>query len=83
MKIFLILFLGFVFSDSYAQRKGKVVYKYKKYQRFDFDDLLVEGDTESPGDISISSRFQKKFRNKLPYRRNFNPEMVRSIESVR
>ena len=83
MKI-LLFFLSVTFScHSYSQGKGKVIYKYKKYQKFDFEDLTVEGDSGSPGDISITSRFQKKFRNKLPYRRNFNPEIVKSIENIR
>ena len=63
--------------------KGKVIYKYKKYQKFDFEDLVVEGDSGSFGDITSTGRFQRKFKNKLPYRRNFNPEMVRSVERVR
>ena len=83
MKICFVMLLLLVAAGSYSQSKGKVVYKYKKYQKFDFEDLVVDGDSGKPGDISITSRFQKKFRNNLPYRRNFHPEMIRSIESVR
>ncbi len=61
----------------------KVIYKYKKYEKFDFEDLVIEGETGGPGDISVSSRFQKQFKNKLPYRKNFNAEIRKGIERVR
>ncbi len=83
MKVPLIFFCVIFLCHSYVLGQGKVIYKYKKYQKFDFEDLVVEGDSGSPGDLSIMSRFQKKFKNKLPYRRNFNPEIVKSIESIR
>ena len=61
----------------------KIIYKYKKYEKFDFEDLVIEGETGGPGDLSISSRFQKQFQNKLPYRKNFNAEIRKGIERVR
>lgn len=80
---FLIL-ITFVFSiSSFAQKGGRIIYKYKKYEKFDFSELSIEGATGSPGDLSITPRFQKKFRNKLPYRKNFNPEIYKSIQSIR
>lgn len=68
---------------SIFSQDGKVVYEYKKYQKFDFEDLSLSGDIGSPGDISISPRYQLKFKNKLPYRKNFNPEIVKGVERVR
>lgn len=61
----------------------KVRYKYKKYEKFDFEDLVIEGETGSPGDLSIIPRYQRKFKNVLPYRKNFNAEMRKSIERIR
>lgn len=80
MKLIIILSL-FLSSVCYA-KKGKVSYKYKKYERFDFDALDVEGSNSSPGDLSIGPRFKKKFRNKIPERKNFNREMKKSIDSI-
>ena len=61
----------------------KIIYKYKKYQKFDFDDLVIEGETGNPGDLSITPRFRGQFRNRLPSRANFNPEIRKAIERVR
>lgn len=82
----LILFLS-IFSiqaqDIPGVKTPKVVYKYKKYEKFDFEDLVIEGETGSPGDLSIIPRYQRKFKNVLPYRKNFNAEMRKSIERIR
>ena len=45
--------------------------------------LGVSGDFGSPEDISTRSRFQRDFKNRLPLRKNFNPELKRSVELVR
>ena len=60
-----------------------VKYVYKKYEKFDFDSIDVSGNQSSPGDLSISPRFQKRFRNKIPERKNFNKEMKRALDSLR
>lgn len=61
----------------------KVIYKYKQYEKFDFDDMSVEGDDGAPGDLSINPRFQKEFKNELPYRKNFNPEMIKALDTIK
>lgn len=80
----MILLSGQSFSQD---KKGgdvpKIIYKYKKYQKFDFEDLVIEGETGSPGDLSIIPRYQRKFKNRLPYRKNFNAEIRKSIERIR
>jgi len=88
MKWCLILFLLTFGTSLYAQDKGgaqvpKIIYKYKKYQKFDFEDLVIEGETGSPGDLSIIPRYQRKFKNRLPYRKNFNAEIRKSVERIR
>jgi hypothetical protein len=80
LSLFLVLSLGVK-----AQQKGKqkIIYKYKKYEKFDFEDMVIEGELGAPGDISISSRYQPKFKNPLPYRKNFNAEIKKGIERIR
>ena len=78
----------FVTSVCFAQKgkeakNVKVNYKYKKYEKFDFDELTIEGEGGSPGDLSITPRYQKKFENRLPYKKNFNREIRKSLERVR
>lgn len=80
MRYFLILFL-FLSFNVYAKKK-RINYKYKKYERFDFDALDVEGANSSPGDLSIGQRFNRKFKNKIPERKNFNKEMKRSLNTI-
>lgn len=70
-------------SFAQAQKKERIIYKYKKYQKFDFEDITIEGETGSPPDLGVDTRLQRKFRNKLPYRKNFNPEIRKGIERIR
>ncbi|MFZ8932554.1 MAG: hypothetical protein ACO20H_06660 [Bacteriovoracaceae bacterium] len=76
----LLLFSNTLFSQS---KKAKVIYKYKKYEKFDFEDMVIEGEIGSPGDLSITPRYQRKFKNKLPYRKNFNAEIMMAVEKIR
>lgn len=61
----------------------KVLYTYKQFEKFDFDDLNIEGDTGAPNDITISPIHEKSFSNKLPYRKSFTVEIKKGIERVR
>jgi len=73
------------FTDGQETKVGnkRVIYTYKQYEKFDFDDLNIEGDTGSPSDISISPLHEKRFTNRLPYRRSFTVEIKKGIERVR
>ncbi|MBY0415419.1 MAG: hypothetical protein K2Q18_14700, partial [Bdellovibrionales bacterium] len=57
----------------------KVIYTYKQYEKFDFDDLNIEGDSGTPSDISISPIHEKRFTNRLPYRKSFTVEIKKGI----
>lgn len=82
MKILILLTVIFSFS-AFAQEKKNVRYEYKKFEKFDFDEIGVEGEAGAPGDISISPRLRKEMKNKLPERSNFNKEMKKSIDVIR
>jgi hypothetical protein len=77
-----LFFLIVVFSLN-AFSQGKVTYKYKKYEKFDFETMDIGGELGAPGDLSIAPRYQKKFTNELPYRKNFNDMIRNSIERIR
>ncbi len=97
MKNFLALTCVFVSLASFAQDNEKavvdgketmvgnkkIIYTYKQYEKFDFDDLNIEGDTGAPSDLSIPSIHEKRFTNRLPYRRSFTVEIKKGIERVR
>ena len=54
-------------------------------EEFGFTEGLnfIEGEVTSPSELSIFPRYEKKFKNILPYRKNFNLEIKRSIERLR
>lgn len=81
MKILCFILLLTFSSFSFA-KKAKVKYEYKKYERFDFDALDVQGSKSAPGELSIPTRLKTKHRNKLPERRNFHREMKRAVDTV-
>lgn len=86
MKWLLILTLlisGMAVGNENEEEGGKTVYKYKKYEKFDFDDMLIDGETGTPGDLSIMHRFQNRYKNRLPYRKNFNAEIKKGIGRIR
>jgi hypothetical protein len=81
--LFIILTLILTFQALGQEPKSNVRYEYKKYEKFDFDEIGVEGEAGSPGDISISPRLRKEFKNKLPERQNFTKEMKKAIDGIR
>lgn len=78
-----IIFLALFSTIAFAQSKKNIRYEYKKFEKFDFDEIGVEGEAGSPGDISISPRLRNEFKNKLPERNNFTKEMKKAIDGIR
>jgi hypothetical protein len=70
-------------TKTTVQNGQKTIYQYTKYQKFDFEDMDIGTEGSAPGDLSITGRYQKQFQNKLPYRRNFRPEVLEAIERIR
>lgn len=82
---YLLILIALISIQVHAQeKKGKSIrYEYKKFEKFDFDEIGVEGEAGSPGDLSINPRARNEFRNKLPERTNFNREIKKSVEVIR
>lgn len=81
----LLFFLYFIFQTNslFAQTsKKKIVYEYKKYEKFDFGDMAIEGSKGGLGDLSVSPRYQVRFNNELPKKPNFNKEMIDSVDNL-
>ena len=65
--IIFLLFTLVITSDGVARSKNKsekIIYKYKKFEKFNLEEISVDGETGVPGDISIINRFKRKFDNK-------------------
>ncbi len=87
-----LIFLSLVFSLNILaqdeivvdQKTGKrVIYTYKDNEKLDFDEITIEGDSGLPSDLSMGPIVDKKFSNRLPYRKSFNAEIRKGIERVR
>ena len=82
MKVIIVL-LVFLSMSLFADDKKNVRYEYKKFEKFDFDEIGVQGEAGSPGDLSVSPRLRNEFKNKLPERHDFNKEMRKAIDVIR
>jgi len=83
-KILIILFFfnTFVCFGKDKELGGNIQYEYKKYEKFDFGDLMIQGNNGSIGDLSINPRFKIDFKNELPRKPNFHKEMMDSVENI-
>jgi hypothetical protein len=61
----------------------KVIYQYKKYEKFDLGNLEVKGQLIAPGDISVRERERKRFEMDLFNRDNFDSFIAKDVESLR
>ena len=84
-----IFFIFFTFTSSLvisiavnAQQTSnkKVIYKYKQYEKFDFENMGVDVNKSGIGDLSIHPRFSTKQKNKLPVKPNLNKELIDSVD---
>jgi hypothetical protein len=87
MKIILIILFALFCSALNAKdeksENRKVIYTYKQFEKFDFDDLNIEADAGAPNDLSVSPIHEKRYSNRLPYRKTFTTEIRKGIERVR
>ena len=82
MKI-LTLVLGLFFITSTYGEEDKVIYQYKKYEKFDLGNLEVKGQLIAPGDISVRDRERRRFELDLYSRKDFDSLIKKDIESLR
>jgi hypothetical protein len=94
-KMILFFLISTLFSHLLAEDKPvrevkeatvgnkKIIYTYKQFEKFDFDDLNSEGASGAPNDISITPGHEPPYSNRLPYRKSFTVEIKKGIERVR
>jgi len=72
-----------VFSALAEEKQKKVIYEYKKFEKFDFSEIGVEGESGAPGDLSVSPNPRKDYGNRLPERKEFNKEIRKAASGIR
>ena len=78
-----LLFASVAIAQEAPKTEQKVIYQYKKYEKFDLGNLEVKGQLIAPGDISVRERERKRFELDLYTRKNFDPFQKKDIESLR
>ena len=82
MNPLLILFLTLCGLSARGEEK-KVIYEYKKYEKFDLGNLEVKGQLIAPGDISVRERERRRFELELFNRKDFDAFLINDIQSLR
>lgn len=78
-----LLIASVAIAQDAPKTDQKVIYQYKKYEKFDLGNLEVKGQLIAPGDISVRERERKRFELDLYTRKNFEPFQKKDIESLR
>lgn len=82
MKIFTLILSLYIIAEAHGQEQ-KVIYQYKKYEKFDLGNLEVKGQLIAPGDISVRERDRRRFELDLYTRKEFDGFIKKDIESLR
>ncbi|MGI6393888.1 MAG: hypothetical protein ACOX2F_04035 [bacterium] len=85
MKKMVILFLILsVFSFVWAQEQetdeqGRLI-KYREKTVIDFEDVMLEGQIKKPSGQFLIDRSKTKFNSLINLKKDFNKELVRSVD---
>lgn len=82
MRILICVLSIYMMSDAWGDEQ-KVIYQYKKYEKFDLGNLEVKGQLIAPGDISVRERERKRFELDLFTRKDFDGFIKKDVESLR
>lgn len=81
MRILTCLLGLYMIGSAYGDEK--VIYQYKKYEKFDLGNLEVKGQLIAPGDISVRERERRRFELDLFTRKDFDAFIKKDVESLR
>lgn len=82
MRILTFILSLYIITEAYGEEQ-KVIYQYKKYEKFDLGNLEVKGELIAPGDISVRDRDRKRFELDLFSRKEFDSFVKKDIENLR
>jgi hypothetical protein len=82
--IIIFSILSFIFFISFdANSKENIIYKYKKYEKFDLGELEIKGNIIAPGDLTTSNLKVKKLGIHLYERKKYDDLLSRQIKTLR
>jgi len=88
--IIALILMGSAFAQGKKSSSGasgvkapKVIYKYRKYEKFDLGSMEIKGSIVAPGDLSVKERSRRTFSRDLYDRDNFNKEVIEDIRNLR
>ena len=83
MKTSFILAIIFACASFGVSGEDKIIYQYKKYEKFDLGDLEIKGDILAPGDLSVNQRGRREFTRKLYDKSDFDRESLDDAQEIR
>ena len=80
-----LLFLAFNFYmfATQIQAKENIIYKYKKYEKFDLGELEIKGSIIAPGDLSTANLQVKRFTLSLYERKKYDDLLKKQLKTLR
>lgn len=82
MRLLTTILSLYMMAEAYGDDQ-KVIYQYKKYEKFDLGNLEVKGQLIAPGDISVRERERRRFEMDLFSRKDFDGFIKKDVESLR
>ncbi|MCK5807821.1 hypothetical protein KAH37_02425 [bacterium] len=81
-KVLLILSILFAAGTLFAQdmdQEGRLI-KYRQKTVIDFEDIMLEGQIKKPTGSFLSDRKGKQFQTLINLKKEFNKELVKSVD---
>lgn len=75
--------LSGTYEEGGTGEEGEDSVTYKRETVLDFEDFLLEGEVRKPTGQTLTDRAERKFSVLINERKNFEPEMVESVDQLR
>ena len=84
-RVFLVLSVLLIAGTLFAQEmdeQGRLV-KYRQKTVIDFEDIMLEGQIKKPTGSFLSDRKGKQFQTLINLKKEFNKELVKSVDLLK
>ncbi len=80
--LFIILFFSLSLSAQDVDANGNII-KYRQKTIVDFEDVMLEGKIKKPTGSFLMDRAKKKFNSLINLKKDFNKELVKSVDMMK